>query len=308
LKGRFSQILVPVLSGKRPREGDYGRPIATGEAGNLVVRDMLMRGEPGLVARLGSSELRCITYFTRWSLLRKAGAPYPRSVRREMRLNAGFFPASASNLDRVATELLSAASQADVMAVWYNRNEDRIVRRYCPSASLVELSCLEAMRFQSPWTAALAGKVVLVVHPFARSIESQYRAHRRELFANPAILPEFELKTIRSVQSIAGNTDGFENWFDALRHMSDLIRAEQFDIAIVGAGAYGLPLAAFVKSLGKQAIHLGGATQILFGIKGRRWETEYADSIGALINEHWVRPLPEETPERSAMVEGGSYW
>jgi hypothetical protein len=301
-------MLVPVLSGKRPREGDYGRPIAFGEAGNSLVGEILRRGEPTLVTRLGASELRCMTYFTRWSVLRKASFPYPRSVRHEMRMNAGFFPATASNLDRVAAELLKATSQADVMAVWFNRNEHRIVRRYCPSASLVELGCLDAPSFQSPWSAALAGKVVLVIHPFASSIGSQYRNHRRELFANPAILPEFELKTIRSVQSIAGNTDGFENWFDALHHMTDLISAEQFDIAIVGAGAYGLPLAAFVKSLGKQAIHLGGATQILFGITGRRWETEYADSIGAMINEHWVRPLPEETPERSEMVEGGSYW
>jgi len=37
-------------------------------------------------------------------------------------------------------------------------------------------------------------------------------------------------------------------------------------------------------------------------------EEEYRGSIGAMINEHWVRPLPEETPERAATVEGGSYW
>ena len=90
--------------------------------------------------------------------------------------------------------------------------------------------------------------------------------------------------------------------------MRDRIGREQFDIAIVGAGAYGLPLAAFVKSIGKQAVHMGGATQVLFGITGRRWEEEYRGSIGAMINEHWVRPLPEETPERAATVEGGSYW
>ena len=90
--------------------------------------------------------------------------------------------------------------------------------------------------------------------------------------------------------------------------MQDRISAQQFDVAIVGAGAYGLPLAAFAKSLGKHAIHLGGVTQVFFGIKGRRWETEYKDSLGAIINEYWVRPLPEEKPEKAEMVEDGCYW
>jgi len=83
---------------------------------------------------------------------------------------------------------------------------------------------------------------VLVIHPFVRSIESQYRAHRSELFSNPDVLPEFELKTMASVQSIAGNTDGFESWFDALDDMRDRIGREQFDIAIVGAGRTVCPL------------------------------------------------------------------
>lgn len=41
-----------------------------------------------------------------------------------------------------------------------------------------------------------------------------------------------------------------------------------FDTAIIGCGAYGMPLAAQIKNAGRQAIHLGGAVQLLFGIKG----------------------------------------
>ena len=171
--------------GKKPQESEYGRPIVYGEAGNVLIGDTLRGHEPSLVARLGAVELRCITYATRASWLRKVGAPYPQAVRHEMRLNAGFFPATGPQLDRFSTEFLKAVSQTDVMAVWFNRNEHRIIQRYCPSAALVELGCLEAMLYRHPWSAALAGKVVLVVHPFARSIESQYRTHRRHLFANP---------------------------------------------------------------------------------------------------------------------------
>jgi hypothetical protein len=82
-----------------------------------------------------------------------------------------------------------------------------------------------------------------------------------------------------------------------------------FDICLIGAGAYGLPLAYFAKTIGKQAIHLGGVTQILFGIKGRRWEKDdYADSTAKMFNEHWIRPMESETPALKDRVENGCYW
>jgi len=304
----FSNRLFAYINGEKPQESHYDRPILHGEAGNLLVKETIMRDKPCLVTRLGGVELRCVNYFTRASWLRKVGVPYPRSVRREMRLNAGFFPTTGPQLDRFASAYLDSMSQTDVMALWFTNNEHRYVHQYCPAASLIVASSLEAMRFRAPWSAALAGKVVLVVHPFARSIESQYRTQRRSLFANPDVLPEFELKTIRAVQSIAGNTEGYATWFEAFKHMCDRISVEDFDIAIVGAGAYGLPLAAFVKSLGKTAVHMGGATQILFGIIGRRWEIGYRETLGTFINEHWVRPLPEETPSQAQVVEDGAYW
>jgi hypothetical protein len=85
------------------------------------------------------------------------------------------------------------------------------------------------------------------------------------------------------------------------------VRAIQLSGNGIGAGAYGLPLAAFVKEQGRQAVHVGGATQLLFGVKGRRWEAESEDVV-ALFNDYWVRPSAEETPAGASLVEGGCYW
>ena len=60
------------------------------------------------------------------------------------------------------------------------------------------------------------------------------------------------------------------------------------DIVILGCGAYGFPLAAMLKNAGKQVIHLGRATQILFGIKGNRWNAHPV--ISKLFNEKWSTP------------------
>ena len=158
-----------------------------------------------------------------------------------------------------------------------------------------------------PWSAALAGKRVLVVHPFVDTIEAQYRNHRADLFDNPHVLPEFELKTLRAVQSIAGNAPaGFRNWFEARDAMRARIDRIGFDIAIVGCGAYGLPLAAHIKAIGKKAVHMAGSTQLLFGIRGQRWDNT---EIGrTLYRPSWCRASDLETPKNFQRVEGGCYW
>lgn len=65
---------------------------------------------------------------------------------------------------------------------------------------------------------------------------------------------------MKPVQSIADNKEGlpYETWFDALNDMKSKIKEIDFDIAIIGAGAYGMFLAQYVKTLGRQAIHGGG--------------------------------------------------
>ena len=83
----------------------------------------------------------------------------------------------------------------------------------------------------------------------------------------------------------------------------------EFDVAIVGCGAYGFPLAAKLKQAGKQAIHLAGATQLLFGIKGKRWEEDPAfEYVRKFFNEAWVYPDETEKPKNASVVEGGCYW
>jgi hypothetical protein len=231
-------------------------------------------------------------------------------IRASMSKNAGFFPPTDESLDAFAELFLNSVRQVDIMGIWLIQYEDVICNTFCPDAALVDFDCLEPFRFANPWSSLLAGRKVLVIHPFAESIRRQYNEKRRVLFPTPDVLPDFELITLKAVQSIAGAPVEFATWFDAYRHMCAEMAKIDFDICVIGAGAYGLPLAAFAKTLGKQAIHLGGVTQILFGIKGKRWEEDqtYANSTAKLFNEHWVRPMESETPANKDVVDKGCYW
>jgi len=161
----------------------------------------------------------------------------------------------------------------------------------------------------NPWTEILKDKKVLVVNPFEEAIKSQFKK-RDKLFENNKLLPNFELKTIKAIVSLAGEKTNFKNWFEALDHMKDQINNTDFDIALIGCGAYGFNLAAHCKKIGKIGIHLGGVLQILFGIYGNRYlNPNQSNGIYLkLKNQHWVRPNVNDRPIKYKEVEGGSYW
>jgi len=287
-----------------------------GQAASDLIRDRVAGDAPALIGRVGLVELECLLNY----LSIKAQAPLPRKLldfvrgragpfwwdpatTTKMRTNGGFFPTDARSLERFCEQMLADLPLIDVLGSWLRGEE--LLRPYLGDVVRVRLADLEPYYHASPWTEALTGKSVLVVHPFAESIESQY-ARRAQLFADARLLPAFELKTVKAVQSIAGAPTGYRTWFDALDAMADEIAGVEFDVAIVGCGAYGLPLAAHVKRLGRKAVHLGGAVQILFGIRGRRWDQH--EFVSTLVNQFWVRPRPAEHPPEYASVEGGCYW
>lgn len=269
-----------------------------------------------MMARFGSIELEAIMAylykdkhlspgerfcrFASWDVRYKGWA---KQLKTKLHNNAGFFPTEDALLDRFAELYLSHIPQIDILGSWLHA--EMLLRSKMTAAQLIPWTNLEPYLSDTPWSKALEGKRVLVIHPFIESITSQY-AKRNLLFKNPDVLPEFTLLTVKAVQSAGGENSPFPNWFDALQSMKDQVNRLNFDIALIGAGAYGLPLAAHVKALGKQAVHLGGATQLLFGIYGQRWVDD--PRISGLINTHWIRPLPSEKPPAANSVEKGCYW
>ena len=287
-----------------------------GQDASDFIKEILIGNKPCMICRFGSNELAAtlntIDINSNDSLLSKSLA-YIRgdigpfwwddNIKYLMRNFAGFFPANDAFLNKFARLMLNDIQNTDIFGSWLV-DEIRL-KKFFPIAKIVPLMDLEPYYHANPWSEALEGKRVLVIHPYEESIKRQYDKHE-VLFDDPRILPTFELMTVKAVQSIAANKTGFSNWFDALAWMCQTVSDLDFDIAIIGAGAYGLPLASFVKKSGKKAIHLGGATQILFGIKGKRWDE--LPFFKQLYNENWVRPLPTETPENFRMVESGCYW
>ena len=255
---------------------------------NEVLSGMIKSNKPFMLARYGSSEFRSIMNDKDFPLV----CYY-----------SGFFPQDINLLPKFKEVYLESSKSIDIFLIWNYRNhflkELNLVKQF-PNIKHLSLT-IDIGCFNEPWIKELEGKKVLVIHPFKKTIELQHEK-RVEL----GILPKFKsLEVIKAIQTIAGNSDPrFEDWFDALDYMKEEINEKDFDIAIIGCGAYGLPLAAYIKSIGKQAIHLAGKTQLLFGIKGKRWN----NNPDINYTKHWISPLPEDIPDNHTKIEDGCYW
>ena len=281
----------------------YDGRVADEHTAATLLRDALVRSSPQAISRLGANEQRVLfSYQSRLA----GGKDYSSDVRHDISAQAGVHPNDSSTLDKFAELYLSCIPNLDMLGVWFHRAERLLVKRVVGlDANLVPLRCFDPLATQPNWAASLSGRRVCVVHPFAKSIEAQY-ARRREIFSDERYLPDFDLQVVRAVQGIGGLSEDFSSWFDALDSMSEAMAKTRADIVLIGAGAFGLPLAVRAKEAGMTGFHVGGGLQLMFGIIGRRWEG--SESVSRLINEYWVRPLPEETPFASKAVENACYW
>ena len=289
-----------IKSFQRFRYGNLWASIAREDDANYHIRCLVESGRSGLISRIGNTEGRIVGE----SLFR--GRRYGRLTRKQAHQNAGVFPINDSLLNRFSDIYSRALLEVDLLGFWQTPYQARWLASLNQPPLLAPLSALEPYFHLDPWTSALAGKRVLVVHPFAESIASQYRHKRQILFANPKLLPEFELEVLAPPQTLAPSTAGYVDWVEALDALVGKVLEHQFDVALLGCGAYGMPLGAAIKRQGRQAIHLGGSLQLLFGIRGRRWDE--MTCFQPFFNDAWVRPSAAETPQSALSVDAGCYW
>jgi hypothetical protein len=290
-------------------------------ASNLIY-EALISPNPVMIARFGSTELTCMVNglgvkspnFNVIKYIRGETPPWwwEKNIISQMQQWSGFFPANESKIEQFVDLMLDDMKLVDILGSW-QQNENKFHLK----ATKVHLRLLDPFWTENSWMKALEDKKVLIVHPFVDLMIYQYE-RKDFLFKNKSTLPKFEsLQGIKAVQSLGQADNRFEDWFEALEHMKNLIDNCDYDVCLIGAGAYGFPLAAHVKRSGKKAVHIGGSLQLLFGIIGKRWEDpNYGvrewnipkGSYSNLINDYWVRPGENLKPKNAHQVEGACYW
>jgi hypothetical protein len=290
------------------------------EQDNDKLKSLLGGGNPFFIGRYGTIELGCFLKGFRVynrhdnksliKIIKSIIFSEPEcwklgSANKALQTNAGVFPLSEDTLKQFTEVYLDASKQLDLLASWQDNEKWLAEYGILNHPEKIDYNIIEfAFRLKDPWTEALEGKKVLVVSPFAQDIVRQYNSeHRDKLFTNKKFLPRFDLKSLTSVNSAGrGNNVGFKDWFQALEQMKSQISQVDFDIALLGCGAYAFPLGAYIKNIGKQAITVCGALQTYFGIYGNRTANLPER------NKYWVRPNSNTRPKGYEKIEGSAYW
>lgn len=331
---RFSDYLIRVfkISFQFFSKKKFSEPICdiNRQSANTKLYNLLIHDEPCMIARFGTTELItvnnyiCITspknYLKKLLdyITDKTHTPWWQTDNFHfLDIYSGVFPPTEEISVKFSQHYLNDIPLIDLLGSFQYYEKFMPLKKDIIN---VHLETLYPFFVNDPWTKGLKGKKVLIVHPFEDSIKQQYKK-RELLFENKDILPEFELITLKAIQSAAGIQTPYKDWFEALKVMEEQITKIDFDICLLGCGAYGLPLAAHVKRMGKKAIHIGGGLQLLFGIKGKRWDNPnygkeefklYKNlmdlSYNSLYNEHWIRPLISDTPDSFNKIDNGTYW
>lgn len=287
--------------------------------GAIAIRDRiataLESSSPLLIGRHGTFEFQCVL----WSM-KNPDSPMEDKMISVLNTNAGIFPKTRDAMKEWLEAYWLASKLADGLATgWYlptAEAEKRLVTEHCPNALQFPLRSLEPY-YVAPehrWTRLLENRRVCVVSSFTQTMATQVMKGRRIWPKDgSSILPQkAKWSFVRSyyppelTNASTAWLPGISSWKEAVE--SIVLRVLQTDpeIILIGCGGLAMVAAAELKKRGKIAIVLGGAIQVLFGIKGSRWKKH--EIISDFWNDAWTSPRADEVPSHAFAVEGGCYW
>lgn len=267
-----------------------------------LIKNTIMSREACCFGKLGSEEASFVAFYI-WT--------NDLCIKDSLSINCGIYANDKKGWQRWHDQYIDAVRDLDYVVEWgplINSGHDTFVLDQVWKGKERWYSFLDIEPFLhgiDGWHYALHDKSVLVVSPFKKTIEHQ--AHH---FGS--IWPGASIGNLTLIQTPYPShlTGEKPIAFDQIvNRLIDEINQSSFDVAILGCGGIGLLLCQHIKRLGKPAIYLGGSTQLLFGIRGGRWDSEF-DSYKKWYCKHgqWIYPLDEECPPRRNLVEGGCYW
>jgi len=272
--------------------------------------ELFKGNKPFLIGRIGSTELEVLVYYCNTKHIKN-------NLYEKLERYSGIIGIENNDWENA---YLDAISNTDVMAEsWFEplkAYEKVMLDNINKNRYKVLLRNLEPYYVEPKyrWSQYLAGKRVAIINSFADICETQTYMSKA-IWGNNAesILPHntewIPIQTYFPNSIAQGNMgwpSNIKSWKNAVDYTVQRVLNEGCEVAIIGCGGIGMIIGHELKKHGLQCIVMGGATQILFGIKGKRWENH--NVISKFFNDAWVFPPDTCKPNNSALIENGCYW
>lgn len=275
--------------------------------GSRLIFAKILSGQPLWVSRVGIAEfdqlLSRLNYKRRLTSSLLKLKRYVRSPRAMMMSHRNRVQLRKI-WDAFAPVYLDGYRSADVQCIWTGigslEAQFELFARCAAGATAIDARAVEPYLASEPWSAALADKRVLVVSPFANDFKEQHK-RRHLIWPHGIVLPSFQFIPLQA-RFYSHERDRMK----VLEAYKEAVSDIEFDVALLACSSIGLPLGSFIRdALSKQAIYVGGALQILFGVRGSRWDSH--PLISDFFNEYWLRPS-DPPPPSSKSLDDFCYW
>ena len=275
----------------------------------ILIKELVEKQNPFLITRLGHEGF--VSFFF------DKKQPINEKLIRKTETQAGIYCDKNSDIQLFAFLYLEAIKNSNYLAVFpsmyndFSEMQNYFLNKYYiqPLHNRSIEPFYNLLENEIPWTHSLLGKKVLIIHPFIDSIKKQL-SNKFQIFKDKKLfLDGQEFIFYKTFVSLANNKP-HKNWYETYTIMRDDIQKLDFDIALMGCGGYGLPLANFIyKTMNKSAIYIGGGLQLLFGVMGNRWENNPMwKKIISENNTKFIKPSGDEIVKNAERVENACYW
>jgi len=272
--------------------------------------------EAFLIGRNGSTELELLSYYMK----NGPNTVFPQVLMNRLETYSGIFPSTQDSVKSWVLKYIDSLKECNLIAEgWYEplkKEEKILLDALIPKRQSIFLRNLEPYYFEESlrWSKSLDKKDVGIINSFADSCEEQTNLAKAVWgTSSETLLPSstnwIPIKTFFppkiSQDSKKSSWPSYvKSWEDAVEHVLKSYEKHPFQVAIIGCGALGMIIGAELKKRGVQVILMGGATQILFGIRGKRWDTH--STISKFFNDAWI--YPTDKPINANLIENGCYW
>lgn len=276
-----------------------------------TIANVISSSKPFFIGRIAGIELQTAYHVMKGSLQEIV------QDQQELENNAGIHIRHRGSLPEYVRKLLESYDHCTLIAEWERNGPvyeitgkgQELVAERTKHIPKINALCLEPYYVplsQPSWMDSLKNKRILIIHPFMTSIQNQIRK-MHDIFPGRSWFERCTFDFLSPPMTIAGNHNG-RDWQDELEEFYTRLNAlDEFDIALVAAGGYGMLISDYIyTSMKRSVMYIGGALQLFFGIIGKRWFTN--KEVMKLVNDDWIRPAAFERPPNHTNVEKGCYW